>query len=130
MVDLPEPLSPARPKTSPLARVKLTSLTAFTSPLDPPNSPPRIGNALESPTISSSGSLTPPPPGASRPRDGLGADRTVRRRTTRKLDRQGAARREAAAGRRARHSRAASRRCPRKVASPESLGTQSMSARV
>ena len=32
IVDLPEPLSPASPKTSPFASEKLTSLTAFTSP--------------------------------------------------------------------------------------------------
>ena len=36
IVDLPEPLSPARPKASPLDSLKLTSLTAFTSPLDGP----------------------------------------------------------------------------------------------
>jgi hypothetical protein len=32
IVDLPEPLSPARPNTSPFASLKLTSLTARTSP--------------------------------------------------------------------------------------------------
>ena len=42
-VDLPQPDSPTRPKTSPLRTLKLTSSTAFTSPMWRRRKPPRIG---------------------------------------------------------------------------------------
>src|SRR5699024_10672771 len=43
VVDFPQPLSPTIPRVSPFRMEKVTSSTAFTSPIFFPNTPPRIG---------------------------------------------------------------------------------------
>ncbi len=84
-VDLPEPLSPTRPRVRPTGTRRSTPSTAFTAPVTRRSGPVRTGKVIFNAVTSSSGSASAPASAAGVP----GADRQTRPRRTGRAPRDG-----------------------------------------